>query len=177
MASSSGSSRPRGQPATPTPSTSGAGAERSNLLRLAAELGLTDQVRLRGYRPEAREVLPRYHVYVHSSHSESSCLAIMEAMAAGRPVVSSTGGALTALFDDPQEGRFWPLDDPDRAAEILVDLMESEPERARVGAAARARFLRHFDSDVVAPRLISFLRGEPAAHALTEGRPVQEVAS
>ena len=107
----------------------GQGAERSNLLRLAAELGLSDQVRLRGYRPEAREVLPRYRVYVHSSHSESSCLAIMEAMAAGRPVVSSTGGALTALFDDPQEGRFWPLDDPHRAAEILVDLMESEPER------------------------------------------------
>lgn len=136
----------------------GEGVERGNLLALVAELGLGDQVRLCGFRQDVPHLLPGYRLYVHASYSESSSLAIMEAMGAGLPVVSSDAGALPELFEEPAHGRFWPIDDPQRGAEILIDFLESEEEVRRAGRAALEKFRSDYDAEVVAPRLVSFLR-------------------
>jgi glycosyltransferase involved in cell wall biosynthesis len=136
----------------------GEGVERPRLLALADELGLGDHVRLHGFCSDVQERLPGYRVYVHASYSESSSLAIMEAMAVGLPVVSSAAGALGELFDDPEQGRFWPIDEPESAARILIDLIESPAELERAGRAATEKFLREYDANVVAPRLLRFLR-------------------
>ena len=141
----------------------GEGVERPRLLALADELEIRDQVRLHGFCSDVQERLPGYTAYVHASYSESSSLAIMEAMAVGLPVVSSREGALSELFDDPQEGRFWPIDDPEEAARTLIGLMESPDELQRAGQAARERFSRDYDADVVAPRLLAFLGARPNA--------------
>ncbi len=135
----------------------GEGVERSRLLALADDLGLHGQVHLRGFRADVQDLLPGYRAYVHASYSESSSLAIMEAMQAGLPVVSSPAGALTEIFRDPDQGRFWPLDDPDRAAGILVALMDDAAELERCGRSANEAFSRDYDADVVAPRLLAFL--------------------
>jgi glycosyltransferase involved in cell wall biosynthesis len=139
----------------------GEGVERSRLLAQAEELGLGDLLRLHGFCSDVQERLPGYRAYVHASYSESSSLAIMEAMAVGLPVVSSTAGALAELYDDPEEGRFWPIDDPEKAARILIEFMESPAELQRAGRAARERFMREYDADVVAPRLLHFLQASP----------------
>jgi glycosyltransferase involved in cell wall biosynthesis len=98
---------------------------------------------------------------VHASYSESLPLAIIEAMGAGLPVVSSDAGGVPELFEDPEHGRFWPLENARRGAEILVDLLESEAEVRRAGRAALERFRSVYDADVAAPRLMSFLRSAP----------------
>jgi glycosyltransferase involved in cell wall biosynthesis len=136
----------------------GEGIERQRLLTLADQLGVREQVRLHGFRRDIRARLPRYRAYVHASYSESSSLAIMEAMAAGLPVLSGSAGALVELFSDPGEGRFLPLDDAEEAARILIALMEDPGELARAGRAAKERFRSHYDADVVAPELLRFLR-------------------
>jgi glycosyltransferase involved in cell wall biosynthesis len=136
----------------------GEGVERGNLLALADELGISQQVRLCGFRRDVPSLLPGYRLYVHASYSESSSLAIMEAMGVGLPVVSSDAGALPELFDEPEHGRFWPIDDPQRGAEILIDFLESEHELRRAGRAALQKFRSDYDAEVVAPRLVSFLR-------------------
>jgi hypothetical protein len=86
----------------------------------------------------------------------------MEAMGAGLPIVSSEAGGVPEMFEDPEHGRFWPLDDAQRGAEILIDLLESEQEVQRAGRAALEKFRSDFDAEVVAPRLVSFLRSTPA---------------
>lgn len=136
----------------------GEGVERARLLALANELGVSDQVRLKGFRDDVQERLAGYAAYVHASYSESSSLAIMEAMAVGLPVVSSRSGALSELFEDPAHGRFWPIDDADEAARILIELMESPDELQRSGRAAKEKFLRDYDAEVVVPRLLRFLQ-------------------
>lgn len=141
----------------------GEGVERAALQRLADELGVSDQLRLRGFRSDVEEWLPGYRAYVHASYSESSSLAIMEAMAAGLPIVTSRIKALAELIDDPTEGRYWPIDDVARAADMLVGLVEDDAERRRAGAAARMRFERDYDADVVAPRLLQLLDGSRSA--------------
>ena len=137
----------------------GEGPCRGDLLRQARSLGLEEQVRLRGFRPDVRELLPGYRVYVHASYTESSSLAIMEAMAAGLPIVAGGIGPIPELCDDGIEARFWPLDDPARAAVLLMDLLDCEPERLKAARAARERFHRDYDTDVVGPKLRSFLMG------------------
>jgi glycosyltransferase involved in cell wall biosynthesis len=136
----------------------GEGVERARLLALADELGLADRVRLHGFCSDVQQRLPGYRACVHASYSESLPLAVIEAMAAGLPVVSSTAGGLGELFHDPEQGRFWPIDDAEDAARILVDLMEDPAELARCGRAAREKCRRDHDADVVAPMLLDFLR-------------------
>ena len=85
----------------------------------------------------------------------------MEAMAAGLPIVVANIGPIGELCNDGVEARFWSLDDPALAAKTLIDLLDREPLRLMAAQAARERFRRHFDASVIAPRLLSFLRGSP----------------
>lgn len=137
----------------------GDGPLRKELERLALDLGLAQQVRFRGFRHDVRDFLPGYRAYVHASYSESSSLAIMEAMDAGLPIIAADIGPLAELFDDGVQGRFWPLGDPARAAAVLLELTEDEPNRLKAAQAAQERFARDFDANVVGPRLRSFLFG------------------
>lgn len=139
----------------------GEGPCRADLSALARSLGLEGQVRLRGFRTDVRTFLPRYRAYVHAAYSESSSLAIMEAMAAGLPIVAGYLEPLAELCDEGVEGRFFPLGDATRAADVLVELLDCAPARAKAARAARERFHRDFDAEVVAPRLRSFLQTGP----------------
>jgi glycosyltransferase involved in cell wall biosynthesis len=135
----------------------GDGPLRTDLERMTHALGLDDQVRFRGDRADVRDFLPRYRAYVHASQSESSSLAIIEAMAAALPIVAGNIGPIAELCTDGAEGRFWPLDDPARAAATVIELLGNEPERLKAASAASQRFHLEFSADVVAPRLRSFL--------------------
>ncbi len=135
----------------------GDGPCRGELMRLSEELGLGSQVRFQGYRRDVRERLPAYRVYVHASLVESLPLSIIEAMAAGLPVLAGLVGGTAELISDSVEGYFWPLDDAEKGAEILLGLLGSESQRAAMGAASEERFRRTLQADVVAPRLIDLL--------------------
>jgi glycosyltransferase involved in cell wall biosynthesis len=152
----------------------GEGPLRRDLEHMTHSLGLDRQVRFRGFRRDVQDFLPRYRAYVHASYSESSSLAIIEAMAAGLPIVAANIGPIGELCDDGAEARFWPLDDPARAAAILTSLLDSEPARMAAAKAASERFRRDFDAEVVAPRLRSFLLG---SHPSVSGDPVLGVPS
>jgi glycosyltransferase involved in cell wall biosynthesis len=150
----------------------GEGPCREDLLRQAHSLGVEEQVRFRGYKPDVRELLPGYRVYVHASYSESSSLAIMEAMAAGLPIVAGGIGPIPELCEDGVEARFWPLDDPARAAVVLIDLLDCEPERLKAARAALERFHQDYDADIVGPKLLSFLMGTtPGPAGVVLGAP------
>jgi glycosyltransferase involved in cell wall biosynthesis len=137
----------------------GEGPLRRELEELTRVLGLTAQVRLRGVRSDIRRFLPGYKAYAHAAYAETSSLAIIEAMAAGLPILAGGIGPIAELVDDGSEARFWPLDAPEQAAEILIDLMNSEQDRSKAGAAARDRFHRDYDANVLGPRIRSFLLG------------------
>jgi glycosyltransferase involved in cell wall biosynthesis len=136
----------------------GDGPCRKDLLERTRFLGLEEQVRFRGFRPDVRSFLPGYRAYIHASYSESLPLAIIEAMAAGLPIVAGDAGGISELCDDGVEARFWPLDDPAQAAAILIDLLNCEPARLKAANAASKRFQRDFDADILGPQLWSFLQ-------------------
>jgi glycosyltransferase involved in cell wall biosynthesis len=146
----------------------GDGPCRRDLEKLARELGLEEQVRFLGSRGDVREILPGYRAYVHTSQRESLCMAIIEAMACGLPVVAGAIGGIPELFEPGHEGLFWPLDDADAAAAVLYGLLDDEQAQERLGASARSRFERCFDSTVVGPVLEKFLNGIVSEGAVAE---------
>ena len=135
----------------------GDGPLRNDLKHRISLLGLAGQVRLLGFRENVRAFLPSYLAYVHASYLETSSLAIIEAMAAGLPIVAGGIGPVAELCDDGVEARFWPLADPARSAEILVELLESEAVRSTASRAATDRFVRDYHIDAVGARMRSFM--------------------
>jgi glycosyltransferase involved in cell wall biosynthesis len=138
----------------------GEGPLQKDLVRRIRSLGLEEEVRLRGFRLDIRNFLPGYRAYVHASYAETSSLAIIEAMAAGLPIVAGNIGPISELCDDGVEARFWSLDDPAQAAATLINLLDCEPARLKAANAASERFHRDFDAEVVGPRMRSFLLGK-----------------
>jgi glycosyltransferase involved in cell wall biosynthesis len=150
-------SEARGMGTTLTLDIYGEGRCRKALERLAATLDLTEQVRFRGFRPDVRDFLGAYRAYVHASYAEALPFAILEAMAAGLPIVAGSAGGVPEIFDDGVEGRLWPLDDPYGAATMLLELIGDETRRSAFGAAALERYRSHFHSAVAGPQLYAFL--------------------
>jgi glycosyltransferase involved in cell wall biosynthesis len=146
----------------------GEGPTHKALLARRAELGLDDQVRMHGRLPSARPALPGHRAYVHAATREAFPYAIIEAMAAGLPILTGSTGGIPEMVDDGVEGRFWPLDDAAAAARMLIDLVEDEPQRTAAAAAALKRFRSGFDAAVVGPRLERLLvSGSTAVNGTT----------
>jgi glycosyltransferase involved in cell wall biosynthesis len=147
----------------------GEGRCRRDLERLASSLDLTEQVRFRGFEPDVRSFLPNYRVYVHASYSEALPFAILEAMAAGLPIVAGRAGVSPELFQDGVQGRLWPLDDPGQAAAVLLELISDESRLSAAGAASLAQYESCFRSEDVGPELYAFLT-EPIAQSIPSGK-------
>jgi glycosyltransferase involved in cell wall biosynthesis len=149
----------------------GDGPCRRPLERLSKSLGLEGQVTFLGARSDVRSLLPNYRAYVHTSLRESLCMAIIEAMAAELAVVAGAVGGIPELFEPGREGLFWPLDDPDGAAKILIDLLEDERTLESLGAGARKRYESCFDAAVVGPALEQLLFGNKTGPAPSDPAP------
>ncbi|MFZ0664731.1 MAG: glycosyltransferase, partial [Acidimicrobiales bacterium] len=134
----------------------GDGPCRRPLENLTRTLHLDEQVRFLGCRSDVRSRLPNYRVYVHASVRESLCLSIIEAMASGRAVIAGAVGGISELFDPETEGLFWPLDDADAAARIMVGLLEDDDRLRALGEAAKRRFERSFDPAATGATLEGF---------------------
>jgi glycosyltransferase involved in cell wall biosynthesis len=141
----------------------GDGSIRKELEQLTRSLGLEEQVHWRGFQPDVRSLLPGYKIYVHASHSEALPLALVEAMAAGLPIIAGKVGGIAEMGDSGLELRFWPLDDPAKAAVILTDVLDCEPARLKAASAAVARFRQDFDAHILGARLLSFLTSNGSA--------------
>jgi len=135
----------------------GDGPCRIPLMQRAISLGLDGQVHFLGARTDVLALLPGHRAYVHSSNRENLPLAIIEAMGSGLAVVSGKVGGIPELIEPGVEGIFWPLDDSQEAARVLIDLLEDQERLSQLSAAARRRFERSFDAEVIGPVLERFL--------------------
>jgi glycosyltransferase involved in cell wall biosynthesis len=130
----------------------GEGSEHVALRELAADLGIAERVHLVGHRDDVGDVLAALDVFVVSSDREMLSFAMLEALAAGVPVVSTqVSGAASALAAAPNgiaPGAVVGFD----AAEIAaaVSRLLSDPERLReMGEAARRRAGEHYGREVM----------------------------
>jgi glycosyltransferase involved in cell wall biosynthesis len=123
----------------------GDGRDRADVERELERLGLDGRVELLGERDDVPELLAGSDVFVLSSRSEGMPLAILEAMAAGLPVVASDVGGIGELVVDGESGLLVRPGDSDALAAALERVCADGALRKRMGAAARARAEELFD--------------------------------
>jgi len=125
----------------------GSGPEQQALQAEARALGAGDRVLFVGYRSDARRVMAAFDVYVNSSTYEGVSLAILEAMAAGLPVVATRVGGNPEVVLHDETGILVPGDAALPMAAAISALARDVPLRQQLGTAARARVLGRFSID------------------------------
>ena len=117
----------------------GTGAHRAALERLVNELGLKNRVHFTGWLDEVAPLMAALDVYVSASHTESFGLTIVEAMAAGLPVVATATEGAREIIDNEETGVIVPIGKPEAMASAVLHLFKDKEERARLGTLARAQ--------------------------------------
>jgi glycosyltransferase involved in cell wall biosynthesis len=112
------------------------------LEELALELGITNRVTFPGFQRDTPKRLAGIDIFALSSLTEGTSISILEAMAAGKPIVATVVGGTPALVEDGKNGFLVPPSDPEAMAQALLRLVQDEDMRMRMGAASRFKVVR-----------------------------------
>jgi glycosyltransferase involved in cell wall biosynthesis len=131
----------------------GQGPELERLRALTNELGIGDRVRFAGLRPQ----IPSFHflfdISVLCSISEGFPNSLVEAMAAGRPIVATDVGGVRDAVRDGENGLLVPARNPATLADALMALLADPARRRAMGEAGAERARREFHARVVVASL------------------------
>lgn len=149
----------------------GGDGDASPVRQRIATLGLQQHVRLLGWvrgDDKARE-LAQASVYVLPSYNEGLPMSVLEAMAAGLPIVSTPVGGIPDAVADGEQGYLVPPGDVPALAERLCRLLGDDALRQRMGQAAQARVRAQFSAEQAVQRLGQLYRQVETARAARRG--------
>lgn len=132
----------------------GDGPDRPDLERLASTLGVRDRILFLGWRRDIPDILPLLDVFALSSQHEGLPLVILEAMAAGLPIVSTPVGDLPHVVPDGDAALFYPIGVPAALAEHLLRLATDTELRARLGSAGNQRVRSFYSHESMVARYL-----------------------
>ncbi len=122
----------------------GEGSHRRALEERIVDLDLLGRVFLAGVFDSADEVLAAADLFVLPSREEGPSLALVEAMAAGLPIVTTDLAGNRELVTDAEHGLLVPAKDVDALSAAVVRLLAERELAVRLGAAARHRAQSRF---------------------------------
>jgi len=118
----------------------------------AAEHRLADRICLAGFRDDIPDVMRTLDVCVLPSLWEGFGIVLIEAMAAGKPCVTTRISSMPEIVRDPQTGRIVPPRDPQALADALLAILEDPDAARQMGEAGRAIMHRHFTLSAMVER-------------------------
>lgn len=125
----------------------GDGSERAALERRARERGVADAVSFLGHREDVAALLAASDIFVLPSRSEAFPNALLEAMAAGIPVVASAVGGVTEIVEDERNGLLVPPGDAGALARQICRLMDDSALATTLADNARTLVQTRFSFD------------------------------
>lgn len=136
----------------------GDGAEQG-LQKLAAELGITAQVRFVGPVDDVAGVLQALDLFAYSSRSEGVPNGVLEAMASGVAVVGTDIPGIREAVGPEGGLHLAPVADSGKLAELIVELLRDEVKRRQLGAALRQRAEQSFSLEKMCRRSTDIIAG------------------
>jgi glycosyltransferase involved in cell wall biosynthesis len=134
------------------------GGETRRFRAEARDLGLTDRATFHGWlsHDKTAALCRNADIFVLPSHAEGQAVSLLEAMAHGMAIVTTPVGAHLEAVSPGREAIILQPGDIERLASELARLIEDPALRARLGAAARRRFLEAFNINGYAAKLATF---------------------
>jgi len=117
----------------------GDGPERTDLEAYAASKRVRESVVFAGQRDDVPRLLASMDIFAFPSHHEGLPGALLEAMCAGLPIVTTPVGGCSELIRDGEEGLYVPVRNPDRLAAAIGRLLENRRLARQLGENARKR--------------------------------------
>jgi len=127
----------------------GDGPLRSSLEVQVQELGLTDRIKFLGHRTDIRDLLASCDVFVLPSLYEGLPLSILEAMAAGKPVIATQVGGTPEVVIDGETGLLVPPSDSAALAAAIRSVVSNREFAHRLGLAGQIRVVREFSTTIM----------------------------
>ena len=108
------------------------------------------RVQFTGYQPDRIGVLKTFDIFVLPSREEGIPRSLMEAMAAGVPIIASDIPGNRALIDHGETGLLFPPDDPERLVTAIVTMIEQAAFAKEMARRARVKVEQHFSAERMA---------------------------
>lgn len=134
----------------------GEGPQEKYLRGLVEGLGLAGCVRFEPVVNRTADILPMFDVFVMPSLQEGLGLSVIEAQAAGIPVVASNVGGLPDLIEDGKTGMLAPVGQSDALAQKIIAVLKNPAQAAAMAAAARAQVEQNFSLTRMTQETIGF---------------------
>lgn len=144
----------------------GDGEQRRELEESAQRLGLADTVRFLGQRRDVPELMRTFDCYVLSSVIEGMPNALLEAMALGRPVVTTSAGGSAEVVCDGESGLVVPPGNPDALANAVERVLRDADFARRIAANGERRVRENFSLDAMLRAFDGLYRAELARAGL-----------
>lgn len=125
----------------------GDGPERANLGRLAGELGVAGRVHFAGYQACPEKFFGAMSVFALTSRSEGFPVSLLEAWAAGVPVVCSAVGGVPAVVAHGENGLLFPFGDGKSLVAALAQVLRDRDLGTRLGRAGRRALCERYSLD------------------------------
>lgn len=125
----------------------GRGEQEPVLRRLSKDLEVEEHVRFLGFRSDVATILAGIEIFVLPSLSEGLSVALLEAMAAGRPIVASRVGGNPEVVVDGETGFLVDPRDSGALAERIVELLNDSQKAKEFGESGRKRVQNWFAID------------------------------
>ncbi len=132
----------------------GEGPARREWETLAIQLGISEQVHFAGGRDDMPEVYASLDFVVLPSLIEALPMCLLEAMAAGRPVIATRVGSVPKLINADQTGLLLDPGDEEGLARAILRLLHDTELARRIGENGRAHVARHFSAEAMAKSYI-----------------------
>ena len=117
------------------------------LQKLAVKLNVADKVRLLGFQDDVASFLHALDVFAFATTSEGFGQVLVEAMAAGKPVVASNVAPLTEIAENENTALLVEPANPAAFAAALARVLDDSIDRQRMGQRARERVETHFSAE------------------------------
>jgi len=127
----------------------GTGTLEDDLRKQAISLGVDSRVRFIGFRQDVAGCLNAFDIFALPSLAEYHSIGLLEAMRAGKAIVSTDVGGNTESVRDEEEALVVPPADVERLETAMERLLTDERLRCKLSENARARFLDKFSEDVM----------------------------
>jgi glycosyltransferase involved in cell wall biosynthesis len=132
----------------------GDGHLREQLSKLAEKLGITNYVTFYGNIPNDKieSAIASCHLFAFTSHIEGQCLAALEILGCGRPIVATDAGALPDILSDSRLGLIAESNDPNTFADSLMQIANLIEQKLISPEIIRSAYLERYAPDKVGER-------------------------